>query len=200
MVLKFRLFLDRFLFLFYAKKTLVFCFWWLLWFVAFLFFSICSFVFVKNTIRFFRFGIQCASQFFLFWFQFLFHLRGNDAPLVILNSHEMQMLLRRMCDKPNVIKITSQRWHIMGIDTTVSPPPPTPLPPTPLPPTPSWIILGEGERVTCKDLHVALCYRKWNKLLLNRPLNSNSDLTFLLIWWNFYRICEFYFFFRSPLN
>ena len=71
-----------------------------------------------QILRGLAFGFRLSSKIhtgFPNFFWFFFDLSGNEAPPLISNSRETQMLLRGMRDKPNVAKITSRWLNILGI-------------------------------------------------------------------------------------
>ena len=83
-------------------------------FLALVFIAVCRFSVFQHLVFSFRekyqhifgFDIRCGFRSFLFdlfGFRFLFNLSSNYRPLLILNSRQMQMLSRGMCDKPNEI-------------------------------------------------------------------------------------------------
>ena len=70
-------------------------------FMFLLFISICGLYAVKHLV----FGFRQKHKRVLEFFRFVFDLGGNSAPPLISNNRETQMLLRGICDKPNVTEI-----------------------------------------------------------------------------------------------
>ena len=70
-------------------------------FYVLLFISICGLYAVKHLV----FGFRQKHKRVLEFFRFDFDLGGNSAPPLISNNRETQMLLRGICDKPNVTEI-----------------------------------------------------------------------------------------------